>query len=60
MTSFESGFVDFVTDKYEDLCHELYKSLEKEYEYLNSDEAVDESLIVNEYEFDEDGNRFKY
>ena len=60
LESFDSDFVDFVTDKYEDLCHELYKSLEKEYEYLNSDEAVDESLIVNEYEFDEDGNRFKY
>ena len=60
LESFESDFIDFVTDKYEDLCHELYKSLEKEYEYLNSDEVIDESLIVNEYEFDEDGNRFEY
>jgi hypothetical protein len=29
-------------------------------EYQDSDEAVDEMLIVNEYEFDVDGKRFKY
>ncbi len=36
----------------------IYKRLEKEYEYLTSDEQVAESLIANEVEFeiDEDGD----
>lgn len=34
----------------------IYSRLEKEYEYLTSDEQVKESLIANEIEFDEDGN----
>jgi hypothetical protein len=33
----------------------IYKSLEREYEYLISDEQVDESIRANEYEFTEDG-----
>lgn len=32
----------------------------KDMEYQDSDEAVDEMLIVNEYEFDVDGKRFRY
>lgn len=35
----------------------IYKSLEKEYEYQNSDEIVAENLIANEYTFNEEGNR---
>lgn len=34
----------------------LAKSAEKQYEYLISDEAVGESLMANEMEFDKDGN----
>ena len=34
----------------------MFKRLQDEYEYLTSDEAVVESLITNEYEFDEEGN----
>ncbi len=60
LDSFDANFAEFVIDKYEDLCRELYKSLEKEYEYLNSDEAVDETIMLNEYDFDEYGCRFKY
>ena len=33
----------------------IYRHLESEYEYRMSDENVDESLRINEYEFDEDG-----
>lgn len=33
----------------------IFRQLEKEYEYLTSDEAVDGSLRANEYEFDEEG-----
>lgn len=38
-------------------CQELYRSLEKEYDYLQSDEAVAETLESNgtEFEIDEDG-----
>lgn len=35
----------------------IYKCLEREYEWLSSDEQVDESIVANEYEFDENGNR---
>ena len=34
----------------------MFKRLQDEYEYLTSDEAVAESIVANEYEFDEDGN----
>jgi hypothetical protein len=40
-----------------DLMNWLYRQLESEYEYLLSDEAVDESIEANEYTFDENGNR---
>lgn len=40
------------------LAHGIYKDLEKEYEYLTSDEAVKESLITNDYQFTEDGKIF--
>jgi hypothetical protein len=33
----------------------IYKSLESEYEYLTSDEAITETIEANEYEFTEDG-----
>ncbi len=37
---------------------EIYKSLQEEYEYLTSDKVVAETLIANEYEFDEDAKRW--
>lgn len=33
----------------------MYRILGKEYDYLTSDEAVEETLSVNEYKFDKDG-----
>jgi hypothetical protein len=42
-----------------ELCRDfmdwIYRSLEREYEYINADEQVDESIRINEYEFTEDG-----
>ena len=35
--------------------HKIYKALEREWDYLNSDEAVDEMMEANLYTFDEDG-----
>jgi hypothetical protein len=38
--------------------HEIYKMLEKEYEYQMSDEYIEESIRMNDYEFTNTGNRF--
>ena len=38
------------------LCSELYESLENEYEFLTSDNVIEECLINNEYEFYSDGS----
>lgn len=40
-----------------DLMRWVYKTLEAEYEYQNSDEQIDEAMRANEYEFTIDGNR---
>jgi len=37
------------------LNHYLYKSLEKQYEFLTSDTAIKESILTNEYLFTADG-----
>ena len=41
-----------------DFMRWIYRQLEKEYEYLNSDESVDETIRANEYEFTENGSIF--
>ncbi len=40
-----------------DFAHWIYRQLEQEWDYQNTDEQVDESIQANEYEFDEDGVR---
>lgn len=35
----------------------IYKQLETEHDYQTSDEQVDESITINDYEFNEDGSR---
>ena len=47
-----------VTDALRELANWLYRQLEQEYEYLTSDEAVDEMLVVGGYTFTEEGRRF--
>lgn len=44
-----------ITEALRDFNRWMYRCLEKEYECLNSDEQVEESIIANEYEFTEDG-----
>lgn len=44
-----------VTQLMRDFADWIYGQLEKEYEYQNSDEVVEENIIANEYEFDEEG-----
>jgi len=38
----------------------IYRLLESEYEYLISEESVDENIRCNEYEFEEDGRRTRF
>lgn len=47
-----------ISDAYHDLCHKLYRTLEKEYDYLTSNEAIKDTIIANEYEFTKDGKQF--
>lgn len=46
-----------VGDLLRDLMRWLYRRLEKEYEYRHSDEAVDEAINANGYEWTKDGKR---
>lgn len=49
---------EIVIEALRDLARWLYRQLEREYEYLTSDEAVDESIVANEYTFTAVGRRF--
>lgn len=55
LTSFEDDFEEFVKDRYVDLSKDLYRKLEDEYNYLNSDECISEYIELNDIEFLEDG-----
>jgi len=50
-----SGWQEDTTDALRDFADWIYSALEKEFEFLNSEEIVDEALEANEYEFDEFG-----
>lgn len=50
-------FVEAVEELRVDLCHAIYKDLEKEHEYLNSDEQLILSSDANDYTFDNTGHR---
>jgi hypothetical protein len=41
-----------------DLARWLYGCLEREYDYLQSDEMVDEAIVANGYSFTAAGERF--
>ncbi|WP_024898996.1 hypothetical protein [Brucella rhizosphaerae] len=49
---------EIVTEALRDLARWLYRQLEREYDYLSSDEAADEAIAANEYTFTENGRRF--
>jgi hypothetical protein len=48
-------FENLLEDLRFDLCKQIYKDLENEYNYLTSDDAVYETLQANEYYFEENG-----
>lgn len=45
-----------LSDTLRDYMRWIYRQLEKEYEWLNSDEQVEESILANGYEFNKDGS----
>nr|WP_295741124.1 antitoxin of toxin-antitoxin stability system [uncultured Acidocella sp.] len=47
-----------VIETLRDLARWLYRQLEQEYEYLTSDEVIDEAIVANGYTFTEEGCRF--
>jgi hypothetical protein len=47
---------DALTEIMRDFMRWIYRSLEKEHEWLTSNEQVDENIRANEYDFDENGN----
>ncbi len=52
------GAEDAVTGALRDLARWLYRQLRAEFEYMTSDEAVDEALAANAFSFTADGRRF--
>lgn len=52
-----SAVEDDLTELIRDFARWIYRALEREYDYQNSDEAVDENIRANQYEFEEDGAR---
>lgn len=54
-TVIDSGLEDSLIKTLRDFNRWIYRSLEKEYEWLNADEQVDESILSNECEFTEEG-----
>lgn len=49
---------EIVSEALRDLARWLYRQLECEYDYLTSDEAIDGTILANEYTFTVDGKRF--
>lgn len=47
---------DQITELVDNLCSQALSDLQREYDYLTSDEAIRESIISNESEFDWEGN----
>ena len=47
---------DDIVEELRDFMRWIYSRLEKEYEYLTSEESIKETIEANEYEFDENGD----
>ena len=49
---------EIVIEALRDLARWLYRQLEREYDYLTSDDVVDEAIVANAYTFTAAGRRF--
>jgi len=54
VSSVEDAFIEASRDA----MRWIYRTLEKEWEYQNSDETVDDNILANDYTFTAQGNRF--
>lgn len=52
-----SGQYDVLNECVSGFARWIYRRLEEEYEYVNSDEQVEEAIRANEYDFDAEGHR---
>ena len=52
----EDKLMDIESEFLNDILNEYSNILQREYEYLYSDEAIIDTLICNQYEFDNEGN----
>lgn len=50
------GYGNAVEAELESFAHWIYKNLEREYDFQNSEEQVIENIDANEYDFKEDGS----
>ena len=48
---------EIIVEAMRDLARWLYRQLEREHDYLSSDEVVDETIAANDYTFTETGHR---
>lgn len=51
-----SEFEDYLKEKLADINHDIYRSLEQEYEYLTSREQIIDTIECNDYDFFETGD----
>ena len=56
---FADQYEEFVISEYKTLCRELYSRLRKYNDELTSDQEVADTIIMNDWEFDVDGNNFR-
>lgn len=54
--SFADDFEAFIIDRYEDICRELYRELEKSYYYLTEERQIVETLYGQDYDYTENGD----
>lgn len=54
--SFADDFEVFIIDRYEDICRELYRELEKSYYYLTEERQIVETLYGQDYDYTENGD----
>ena len=52
-----NGIEAEIGEKIIEINHKIYRALEREWDYRNKDETVDEDIRANDYDFDQDGNR---
>ena len=50
------GVEEAIQEAMKDFADWIYRQLETEYNFQMSDECIDETIIANEYKFDEDGD----